>query len=99
MENVFANLSAQISTSTPEAETETPKRHAFVFLTAEPNSCMTALYELKKIEGVKEVYLSRGAYDLIVKITGESLEHMRDVVLKSIKNLGSIKSTLTLTVI
>ena len=57
------------------------------------------LEDLKKVEGVNELYFSRGAYDFVVKVSGESLDHLREIVFKQIKNLSSIRSTLTLMVI
>ena len=100
MENVFADLGAQISTRDSEEDSFVkPKRSAFVFITAESDSSQMAFEDLKQMDEVKEVYLSHGAYDIIAKVSGESLEHLREIVFKRIKNLSSIKSTLTLTVI
>ena len=99
LENVFADLSAQISAVCPEGEKEKPKRNAFVFITAEPDSRKIAFEDLKQVEGVNEVYLSHGDYDFVVKVSGDSLNHLREIVFKRIKNLSSIKSTLTLMVI
>ena len=78
LENVFADLSAQISAVCSEGEKEKPKRNAFVFITAEPDSGKSAFEDLKKVEGVSEVYVSHGAYDFVVKVSGESLDHLRD---------------------
>lgn len=97
MENVFADYKVPIS-SIP-AQALKPKRSAFVFITAESDCCADAFEDLKLIDGVEEVYLSRGAYDIVAKVNGDSLEHLREVIFKRIKNLTSIKSTLTLTVI
>ncbi len=100
MENVFADTSAQINTEYPVMEAfEKPKRSAFVFITADSDSSIAALEDLKKIDEVEEVYLAKGAYDLVAKISGGSLDYLRESVLKRIKNLSSIKSTLTLAVI
>ena len=99
LENVFTDLGAQINAVYPEGEKEKPKRNAFVFITAEPDSGKSTFDDLKKVEGVKEVYLSNGAYDFVVKVSGESLDDLREIVFKQIKNLSSIKSTLTLMVI
>ena len=99
MENVFAHLSAPIRTVYSEEEKERQKRNAFVFITTEPDSSKSALEDLRKVEGVKEVYLSRGAYDFVVKISGESVDHLREIVFKRIKNLSSISSTLTLMIV
>ncbi len=74
-------------------------RKAFVFITTDPELCNGAIDDLKKIDGVTEVYLSRGTYDIVAKVAGESIEHLRELVFTKIKNLPSIKSTLTLTVV
>ena len=76
-----------------------PKRSAFVFITTESDACDVAVEDLRKISEVKEVYLSHGAYDIVAKVTGESFEHLREVVQSRIGNLSNIKSTLTLTLI
>jgi DNA-binding Lrp family transcriptional regulator len=76
-----------------------PKRSAFVFITTDSESSHIALEGLRKMAEVQEVYLARGAYDLVAKVSGESLEHLREDVLKRIRDLQSVKSTLTLTVI
>ena len=98
MENIFVDLNATTNTdSSDEKRLQMHKRQAFIFITAEPDSSKNAIEDLKKVEGVVELYPSRGAYDIIAKVSGESLEHLREVVFKRIKNLFSIRSTLTLT--
>ena len=100
MENVFVDLSAALNPDCSiEKKLQVHERHAFVFINAEPNSSKSALEDLKKVDGVVELYPARGAYDIIAKVSGKSLEHLREVVFKQIKNLGSIKSSLTLTVV
>ena len=76
-----------------------PKRSAFIFITAESELSHKAIDDLRKIGGVEEVYLSRGAYDIVAKVNGDSLEYIREYVLKQITTLTSVKSTLTLAVI
>ena len=100
LENVFAKLAATINTDcSDEKKLQMSRRHAFIFITAETDSNKNTIEDLKKVEGVVELYPSRGAYDIIAKVSGESLEHLREVIFKQIKNLGSIKSTLTLMVV
>jgi DNA-binding Lrp family transcriptional regulator len=101
MQNVFSDLESTINLEPYERILEDKKllRSAFVFINAEPDSFQAALEDLKQIKGVKEVYLSRGAYDIVAKVTGESMDHLREMVFSRIKNLSSVKSTLTLTVI
>jgi DNA-binding Lrp family transcriptional regulator len=96
----FADLGAAVNADySDEKKHQTYRRHAFIFITADPDSSKSTLEDLKRVEGVVELYPSRGAYDIIAKISGESLEHLREIVFKQIKNLGSIRSTLTLMVV
>lgn len=102
MEDVIADFGASINIDSNEPKPVNSMKilkSAFVFINVEPDSYDLALEDLRRIEGVNEVYLSRGAYDLVAKISGESLDYLREAVLKQIKNLTSIKSTLTLTLI
>jgi len=97
LENIFAHP-AQIN-AIPSESLKMPKRKTFVFITTEPNASKTAFDDLKKLDCVSEAYLSHGVYDIVAKITGESLEHIREVAIQKIKNIETIKSILTLTVI
>ena len=100
MENVFVDMGTEINSKFSEEKTfEKPKRSAFVFITTESDTIHLALEDLRKIDEVKEVYLSHGAYDLVAKVSGESFDHLREIVHTRIRNLSNIKSTLTLTVI
>lgn len=84
---------------TPQAPPLRHKRSAFVFITAESDESYRVLEDLRKLDAVEEVYLAKGAYDLIAKVSGDSIDYLREEVLKQIRNLSSIKSTLTLTVV
>ena len=100
MENILIEQRPIINTTVAVEESVLkPNRSAFIFITAEAESSHQALADLKKIDEVQEVYLALGAYDLVAKVRGESLDHIKDNVLKRIRNISSIKSTLTLTVI
>ena len=100
MENVFADIGAQTNTDRhDEKKPRKNRRQAFIFITAEQDSRKNAIEDLRKVDGVVELYPSRGAYDIIAKVAGESLEHLSEVVFKQIKSLSSIRSTLTLMVV
>ena len=93
-------MGAEISNKFSEQEAfHEPYRSAFVFITTELDTDHLALEDLKKIDEVKEVYLARGAYDLVAKVNGKSFDHVREIVLSKIKNLSNVKSTLILTVV
>ena len=99
MKNVFENTGTEANVESEIETLKKPKRSAFVFITTESESSGLALEDLKKVEGVIEVYLAHGAYDLVAKVTGESFDNLRQIVQSQIRNLSRIKSTLTLTVI
>jgi DNA-binding Lrp family transcriptional regulator len=100
LENVFAPMGPQISSIPNQTQVSGKlKRSAFVFITAEADCCHSALADLRKIDEIEEVYLAKGAYDLIAKVNGESLDQLREVISKKIRNVSTVKSTLTLTLI
>jgi DNA-binding Lrp family transcriptional regulator len=99
LENVFADQTATINASASEEVVLKPKRSAFVFITVDSESSQIAFEDLRKMAEVQEVYLARGAYDLVAKVSGDSLEHLREDVLRRIRGLSSVKSTLTLAII
>src|SRR5512133_1518397 len=99
METVFEQRpQPEILPVISEASVLKQKRSAFVFITPEIDESHLVLEDLRKLDSVEEVYLARGAYDVVAKVSGDSLDYLRDEVIKQIRNLSSIKSTLTLTV-
>lgn len=51
LENVFANIGAAIDINSVVEKTQTLMRHAFVFITVEPDSTKSALEDLKNVAG------------------------------------------------
>ena len=71
---------------------------AFVLINSELGFEAGIVSELNKIEGVKEVYTVYGVYDIIVKIEGETMEKVKDIVTWKIRRLDRVRSTLTMIV-
>jgi DNA-binding Lrp family transcriptional regulator len=95
-----SGYSTQINAFSSESKIfEKPKRNAFVFITTVSEASKKTLEDLKQIDCVSEAYLSHGVYDIVAKVTGESIEHIRDGALRKIKGIANIKSVLTLTII
>jgi DNA-binding Lrp family transcriptional regulator len=99
LENVFGDLHELGAKVVGKEIFEKPKRSAFVFITAELDASSDVLEDLRKMDEVKEVYLARGAYDIVAKISGDSFDGLRENVVNRIKNVANVKSALTLTVI
>jgi DNA-binding Lrp family transcriptional regulator len=100
LEQVFADLGTSLRTNLSDENFAKPKlRSAFVFITTENDFAKKAFEDLRQIAGVNALYLSHGAYDIIAKVSAETIDDLREIIFQRIKNLTSIKSTLTLTVI
>jgi len=100
LETIFSQ-EPNISLDSPIVESSKIKlqRHAYVFINTEPEAFHSALEDIREIEGVSEVYPSKGAYDIIAKVSGESIEYLKEQIFTRIKNLSTIKTTLTMMVI
>ena len=70
---------------------------AFVLINCELGSEEHVISELKTFSDVKEVQGTFGAYDIIVEISSESIEKIRETITWKIRKIGKIRSTLTLT--
>ncbi len=69
---------------------------AYVLINVESGSEDEVLKELKSVEGVIEAYFSYGVYDLITKIKADSMDKLKEMVTRRIRNLSKVRSTLTL---
>ena len=65
----------------------------------ESGSESEVLTKLKNVEGVEEVYLSYGVYDLITKIEAETMNELKALVTQKIRVISKVQSTLTLLII
>ncbi|MDH7482990.1 MAG: Lrp/AsnC ligand binding domain-containing protein, partial [Armatimonadota bacterium] len=56
------------------------------------------LENIKKIPEVKTAYMVYGVYDIIVMIESDTLEKLREMVTKKIRQLDKVRSTMTMIV-
>lgn len=56
----------------------------------------SVIEELKKLENVKEVQGTLGAYDIVATVESEKPEGIRQTIIGKIRNIEHIRSTLTL---
>ena len=70
---------------------------AYVLINCELGSEKQIISELKTFSDVKEVQGTFGAYDIIVKISSDSIEKIRETITWKIRKIEKIRSTLTLT--
>jgi len=54
--------------------------------------------ELKKLEGVKEVYQVYGVYDIVAQVEANTMERVKETITWKLRKLNGVKSTLTMIV-
>jgi DNA-binding Lrp family transcriptional regulator len=54
------------------------------------------LKNMQKIEGVEEVFVSYGVYDLVAKIKADSIEKLKELITHHLRKIENVRSTLTL---
>ena len=69
---------------------------AFVLINVETGFDANVRKELEKISGVTEAYQVYGVYDLIAKVTAESMDKLKEIVTWRIRRLDKVRSTLTM---
>ena len=71
---------------------------AFVLMNSELGSEDSIVNELKKIEGVKEVYQVYGVYDIVAQVEANIMEKVKETITWKLRKLNGVKSTLTMIV-
>ena len=72
---------------------------AYVLLNVEPGSEGKVLERLKGLEIVKEAFVSYGVYDLVIRLSSDSMEQLKDAVSHKIRTTDQVRSTVTLILI
>jgi DNA-binding Lrp family transcriptional regulator len=71
---------------------------AYILINYEIGTEDKILNRLKNLPGVTEVSEINGIYDIIVKITSNNLDDIRETITKQIRTIKTIRSTMTLIV-
>lgn len=69
---------------------------AFVLINCELGYEHTIIQQLRGIDGIKEVYGTFGAYDILAKVDSKTVENLRETITWKIRKIQRIRSTLTL---
>lgn len=68
----------------------------YIMINCELGAETEIIEKIREIEQVKEVFATFGAHDIMVKLEGDHLEHLRSVITWEIQKLEKIRSTVTL---
>jgi DNA-binding Lrp family transcriptional regulator len=71
---------------------------AFVLMNAELGSEDSLVKELRKLEGVMEVYQVYGVYDIVAQVEADTMEKVKETITWKLRKLNGVKSTLTMIV-
>jgi DNA-binding Lrp family transcriptional regulator len=72
---------------------------AFVFINTEPASMPEVLKKVKVIEGVEEAGMVYGIFDIVAKVTAETMEQLKQIISFKIRILPNVLTTNTLLVV
>lgn len=72
---------------------------AFVLINAEIGSEDEVLKQLKTLPNVKESYVVYGVYDIVAKVSADTMDKLKDIVTWKIRRLDKVRSTLTMIVV
>ena len=72
---------------------------AFVLINTEIGSENDVLQSLRKVKGVEEATAVYGVYDVVAKITADTMDKLKETVTWHVRRLDKVRSTLTMIVI
>jgi DNA-binding Lrp family transcriptional regulator len=72
---------------------------AFVLINTEIGAETEVLKSLRKVKGVVEANAVYGVYDVVAKITANTMDKLKETVTWHVRRLDKVRSTLTMIVI
>lgn len=72
---------------------------AFVLINTELGSESEVSDQLKKIDAVEESYMVYGVYDVVAKVSADTMEKLKEIVTWKVRRLDKVRATLTMIVI
>lgn len=72
---------------------------AFVFITTEPKAMPFVLEEVKAIKEVDEAAMVYGNYDIVARVSTETMENLKQIISCRIRALPKVLSTVTALVV
>ena len=71
---------------------------AYVLINCELGSENETIEKIRKIPEVVDVYRVFGVYDIIVRITSDNMETLREIITWKVKKLDEVRSALSMVV-
>jgi len=68
---------------------------AFVCVSTEPSLIPRVFQKIKAVEGVEEVEMVYGTYDVCFKVEGETIDGLKKIINERICRMDNVRNTLT----
>ena len=72
---------------------------AYVLFNVEAGAEEQVLNDAKTVGRVQEAYVSYGVYDLVIRISTDTMEQLKELVTHRLRTISNVRSTLTLILI
>lgn len=72
---------------------------ALILINTDVGAEEEVLHIVKNVDGVKNVSLVYGIYDLFVEIEAESVDKLKDIITSKIRKIPKVRSTITMIVV
>ena len=64
---------------------------AFVLINAEIGSEDAVVKELKAVANVKEAYMVYGVYDIVAKVSADTMDKLKEIITWKVRRLNKVK--------
>ncbi|MCS7111647.1 MAG: Lrp/AsnC ligand binding domain-containing protein [Ignisphaera sp.] len=72
---------------------------ALVLINTDVGAEEEVLSQVRSINGVKEVYIVYGVYDLYTRIEANTVEDLKNIISTKIRRLPKVRSTITMVIV
>ena len=69
---------------------------AYVLINTEIGGEEDVIKQLKEMSVVEEVSVVYGVYDIVAKITSDTMESLKDIITTKVRHLNKVRSTMTM---
>jgi len=69
---------------------------AYVLINTEIGGEADVIAQLKGMSEVEEVSVVYGVYDIVAKITSETMDSLKEIITTKVRHLNKVKSTMTM---
>jgi DNA-binding Lrp family transcriptional regulator len=69
---------------------------AYVLINTEIGGEEDVIAQLKDMSEVEEVSVVYGVYDIVAKITSDTMENLKEIITTKVRHLNKVRSTMTM---